>query len=117
MSGVKAKERMSIGFKFEEHENLPFEVRCNFEDPYDLKAHQLCLFFEKTQIGFKLIQSKSSIEVRVNGQVLSLQKLMHIAQQGVLHKVVAGERCMDCLKKIHGGPKETNLNRCSTCLK
>lgn len=40
------KERKSLGFKFEENE-VPFEVHCNFEDAFDVKAHQLCQFFEK----------------------------------------------------------------------
>lgn len=42
---------------------------------------------------------------------------MNIAQQGVLNKVVAGERCIECFKKTQGVASETNFNRCAHCLK
>lgn len=64
-SSYSHKERKAIGFRFED-EIEPFKVYCNFEDPYDLKAHQLCQFFEKTQIGFKLIQSIDKITVHLH---------------------------------------------------
>jgi hypothetical protein len=83
-------------------------VVTNYRDPTCVESHNLCLFFERNKLPYRLLDSVNEAKlphlgkhrVLINGAEITLTQLLDYAQRDVLLSVMRGARCLSCLSKL-----------------
>lgn len=67
-------------------------------------SHNICQFFESSDIDFTLVPNgiPDSIQVSIHNQVIPIKRLFELRLKGsaILMNVIKGDRCMDCLSQM-----------------
>jgi hypothetical protein len=103
----------------------PFEITTHFRDPRCAKSHNLCVFFEKNKLAFKLVDpfncahsSEEALQeyheqgpvIRLHGHKIKVAHIVELISKGVLMSVVNKTRCFKCQAKSFG---EVYCAKCS----
>ncbi|CDW84146.1 UNKNOWN [Stylonychia lemnae] len=115
--------------------NLNLLILCNYFNSYCKLSHELCSFFENSNINFRLIDpmqsgksqllSNSTHHILINqcknaskeelpmifihGQHVDIQRVLAIAQKGTFLSIIGKSRCLHCEKKINSSTSHQKI--------
>jgi hypothetical protein len=112
------------GKKFEclecANEEAPIVLETNYLDSSNLESHELCLFFERNRLPFKLQSPHPPLpqayafkhsdathhRLFIHHFEVSLEQLFTWAKSELLTSIITGRRCLGCLCKLSVTGKE-----------
>jgi len=105
------------------NEEAPIVLETNYLDSSNLESHELCLFFERNRLPFKLQSphppapqayafkhsdpsSATHHRLFIHHFEVSLEQLFTWAKSELLTSIITGRRCLGCLCKLSVTGKE-----------